>query len=215
MRPTPDDEPVIFDEAPLDSVDFAPRAVRPGRRSRLAAIAWALSLAGLVGIGLLSGGRILGLAPDASRPATAHEDEVASLPSADPARAVADDDRTLSPSATPSRAAEAIEMAVAERRTTDTRGTVVEVGGTVLVRAARVRITLRDADSQTVDGASFDVSDPDGGIRPVRTPTFMASFDLARRYAGETLWLVVTAYDDAGALVGGTLRPIFPIDPGA
>lgn len=215
MRPAPDDEPAIFDDAPLEAVEFAPRSVRPGRQTSVAAVAWALSLAGLIGIGLLSGNRILGPAPDVSRQATAPGGEVADRPSSGPVPAVPGGTGIPSPSATPLRPAEAIDMAVAERRITDTRGTVVEVGGTVLVRAARVRITLRDADSRTVDGASFDVSDPDGGIRPVRAPTFMARFDLARRYAGETLWLVVTAYDSDGALVGGTLRPVFPVDPGA
>ena len=100
-------------------------------------------------------------------------------PSTDPLPFAPDGTPIPAPSAAPSGPAEAIEMAVAERHTSDTLGTIVDVGGTVLVRAARVRITLRDADSRTVDGAFIDVSDPDGGIRPVRTPTFMASFDLA------------------------------------
>ncbi len=215
MKPGDDDPRAIFDDAPLAFVDFAPRSVRPGRQSRFAAVAWALSLAGLIGIGLLSGGRIIGASPEASRPTTADADRSTRGPAPDSAPAAQDDTRIPSASTSPARTADAFEMAVAERHTTDAQGTVVDVSGTLLVRAARVRITLRDADSLTVDGASFDVSDPDGGIRPVRAPTFMASFDLARRYAGETLWLVVTAYDQAGALLGGTLRPIFPAVPDA
>ena len=37
----------------------------------------------------------------------------------------------------------------------------------------------------------------------------MTSFALPAPRTGETLWVVVTAYDESGAPIGATRRPIF------
>src|SRR4030067_742117 len=51
----------------------------------------------------------------------------------------------------------------------------LEVAGTLLVRAARVRISLRARDNRVLDHVTVDVSDPDGGIRPARPPPVAAA----------------------------------------
>ena len=93
--------------------------------------------------------------------------------------------------------------------TVDEHLSSIDVEGTVLVRAARIDITLRSGSTRIIDRASIDVRDPDGGIRPVRAPTFMTSIDLPAPRTGESLWVVVTAYNDSGVQIGAARRSLF------
>jgi hypothetical protein len=82
------------------------------------------------------------------------------------------------------------------------------VKGTVLVRATRVVVSLEARNNRTLDSVSFDVTDPDGGIRPKQAPTFSAEFDIPFPRPNGTMWVVVTAYDSHLIPLGGERRPV-------
>ena len=208
-----DDGAVIYEESPVESVDFAPRVVRSGQRGGLVASALVVTLAGLVGFGVLAGRHERDSGPEAaaaSSPA-ATESGPAGGAAATPLVTGAPGSRV--PTWPPSRGfvylGGVIDLRSPVPSTVDLNLTSIDVEGTVLVRAARIDIALRSGGSQVIDRTSIDVSDPDGGIRPVRAPTFMTSFDLPRPRTGETLWVMVTAYNESGAQIGGARRPIF------
>ena len=208
-----DDGAVIYEESPLDSVDFTPRIVRSGQRGGLVAAALAITLVGLVGLGVLAGRNEVGSGPKAavaSGPAAVESARtfgaaVNEGPSGAPGSRV--------PTWPPSRGfvylGGVIDLRSPVPSTVDENLTSIDVEGTVLVRAARIDVTLRSGSTRIIDRTSIDVRDPDGGIRPVRAPTFMTSFDLPAPRTGETLWVLVTAYNEAGAQIGAARRPIF------
>jgi hypothetical protein len=198
--PASGDDPPIFDEAPARAVDFAPREVRPpGRRWPVVAGAWALAIASLVGVGLLTG-----------EPA---DDDRAAV--AEASLAVA----ARPPSGLPSTRMGALLLlpgpialeapAPARVEVTTDR---LQVAGSMVVRAARVEIALEARGNRILDHVSVDVADPDGGIRPERVPTFAATFDLPFPRPNGTMWIVVTAYDEGGMPLGATRRP-FEVGP--
>lgn len=208
-----DDDAVIYEESPLDSVDFTPRIVRAEQRGGLVAAALAITLTGLVGLGVLADKSRAEPAPDAaaaSNPGT-------TAPAASPGAAVnqrpSDAPGSRVQTWPPSRGfvylGGVIDLRSPVPSTVDQNLTSIDVEGTVLVRAARVDITLRSGSTRIIDRASIDVRDPDGGIRPVRAPTFMTSFSLPAPRTGETLWVLVTAYNESGAQIGAARRPIF------
>lgn len=217
-----DDGAVIYDESPIDSVDFAPRVVRSGRRGGLTAAALVGILAGFIGLGLFAGRTGVDPGPAAAAasgptvgegaPATPWSFAVHPSPSLAPGSRVP----TWPPSGGFVYLGGIIDLRSPVPSTVDQHLTAIDVEGTVLVRAARIDITLRSGGSRIIDRASIDVRDPDGGIRPVRAAKFMTSFAFPEPPAGETLWVVVTAYDEAGASIGATRRPIFTArQPGA
>lgn len=200
MTRPPDDDLPIFEEAPLRSVDFAPRAIRSrGSRGPLVARAWIVGLVVLVGVGALAGGPasdegdIAGIDGEALDGAESPE---AASPPARAALVVTDVVDLGSPA--PAR----VEVTTPQ----------VHVAGSVLVHAARVEISLEARGNRVIDRASVDVSDPDGGVRPLLTPTFTASFDLPYPRPNGTMWVVVTVYDERGMPLGGTRRP-FAVGP--
>jgi hypothetical protein len=198
-----DDLPAI-EEAPPRAVEFAPRALRPaGRRGPLAAVAWALALTSIAAIGMLAG-----------------------EPPAAPGPAVADPVGTDSAAELPARPAQrlpstrmgalllqdAIELRSPAPARVEITTPSVAVEGVVLVRAARVLIYLEARANRVLEQLTVDVSDPDGGVRPERAPTFTASFELPYPRPNGTMWVVVTAYDERGMPLGGTRRP-FAVGP--
>lgn len=207
-----DDGAVIYDDSPLESVDFAPRTVRSGHRGGVVAVALALVLVSLVGLGVLTG-----------VPATPQSAELAAASGAGtPPEAIGDQPVNPGPTGAPGSRVPTwppsrgfvylggvIDLRSPVPSTVDQRLTSIDVEGTVLVRAARLDIALRSGPTRVIDRTSIDVHDPDGGIRPVRAPTFMTSFDIPAPRTGESLWVVVTAYDEAGVQIGATRRPIF------
>ena len=208
-----DDGAVMYEGSALDSVDFAPQIVRSSHRGGLVTVALAITLAGLIGLGMLAGEGGTGTAPDvatASRPRTT-DPEASPDAAANPEPSQRPGARV--PTWPPSRGfvylGGVIDLRSPVPSTVDLNLTSIDVEGTVLVRAARIDITLRSGSTRIIDRTSIDVRDPDGGIRPVRAPTFMASFDLPAPRTGETLWVVVTAYNDSGAQIGAARRPLF------
>lgn len=82
------------------------------------------------------------------------------------------------------------------------------VKGSVLVHAAHVVVSLEARGNRTLDSVTFNVSDPDGGIRPKQTPSFSAEFDIPFPRPNGTMWVVVTAYDSHLIPLGGERRPV-------
>jgi hypothetical protein len=82
------------------------------------------------------------------------------------------------------------------------------VKGNVMVRAACVVVSLEARGNRTLDSVTFNVSDPDGGIRPKQTPSFSAEFDIPFPRPNGTMWVVVTAYDSHLIPLGGERRPV-------
>jgi hypothetical protein len=82
------------------------------------------------------------------------------------------------------------------------------VKGNVMVKASRVVVSLEARNNRTLDSVTFNVSDPDGGIRPTQTPTFSAEFDIPFPRPNGTMWVVVTAYDSHLIPLGGERRPV-------
>ena len=82
------------------------------------------------------------------------------------------------------------------------------VKGTVMVKASRVVVSLEARDNLMLGSVTFDVSDPDGGIRPTQTPTFSAAFDIPFPRPNGTMWVVATAYDSHLMPLGGERRPV-------
>lgn len=207
-QPPVDDLP-IFEEAPLRAVEFAPRAIRPpSRRGPLIASAWAIGLVALVGVGALAGGvtgepgsargplPVVAAEPDVAEPDTGPSSPEPHWPPRRVTAVVTDVVDLASP--TPAR------VEITTRR--------VAVEGSVLVRATRVEIALEARGNRVIDRATVDVSDPNGGVRPVMRPRFSASFDLPYPRPNGTMWVVVTAYDERGMPLGGTRRP-FAVGP--
>ena len=210
-----DEGAVIYEESPLESVDFAPRIVGTGRRGGLTAAALAVTLAGIVGLGVLAGRSGLESGPEAAAASDPAASELRPISGTAvfPSPRVIGGPGSRVPTWPPSRGfvyvGGVVDLRSPVPSTVDQNLTSIDVEGTVLVRAARIDVTLRSGASQIIDRTSIDVRDPDGGIRPVRAPRFMTSFDLPAPPTGETLWVLVTAYDEAGAQIGATRRPIY------
>ncbi len=212
MRPAaamPDDDLPIFEEAPLRAFELAPRAIRPwSRRGPLIAGAWAAGLALIVGVGILAGG-------SAAEPGVSRDDDVNAQYGFDAQRGFP---TQKYPEAhwPPGRVALAVTDVVTLESPAPARVEVtthrVAVAGSVLVRAARVEISLEARGNRVLDHVSVDVTDPHGGIRPESAPTFSASFELPYPRPNGTMWIVVTAYDTDGMPLGGTRRP-FAVGP--
>ena len=208
-----DDGAVIFEESPVRSVDFAPRVVRSGHRGGFTAAALAAALAGVVGVGLFADRTRVEAGPEAAAASGPAAVESAPTWGAAVNQGPGSAPGSRVPTWPPSRGfvylGGVIDLRSPVPSTVDQHLTSIDVEGTVLVRAARIDITLQSGSARIIDRTSIDVRDLDGGVRPVRAPTFMTSFDLPAPRTGETLWVVVTAYDESGAPIGATRRPIF------
>ncbi len=214
--PTPesDDELAIFVEDPPRAVDFAPRAMRPGSRGRLTAAAWATVVVMVVGIGLLARESTIESPTRDAAGVAAQRSGSAAGPagSAQRSGSVAGPGGSAAPHWPPLRQTAVTPPAIHLRQPApagvELSTARVDVEGSVLVHAARVDIVLQASGSRTLGHASTDVTDANGGIRPERAPTFRAMFDLPASVVGETVWVVVTAYDTGGRELGGTRRAI-------
>jgi hypothetical protein len=200
------DDPPILDDAPARSLDVPARAVQPrGSRPAVAAVGAIAICVALVGFAY----RPTGEGPAGVAP---------TFPS--PRLAVAPDPIAVGPffSLPPDyRPVEVLDLASPGPGTVQVASTRLTVAGRVLVRAARVEIVLAASGNRLFGQASASVFDPDGGIRPAVEPSFEVQFDLsaAPRPVG-TMQVVVTAYDAAGAPLGGVRRAIsiVPLDGG-
>lgn len=87
-------------------------------------------------------------------------------------------------------------------------GGAVLVEGRLEIRATTVRIALQDDTGHLVASAVIDTANRDGTIRPVRAPTFRIELALPEPRPTGRLWVVVTAFDDAGAELGAVRRAV-------
>lgn len=84
----------------------------------------------------------------------------------------------------------------------------VLVDGRLEVRANSVRIALHSDDGQSLDFAIVFTGDRDGGIRPIRLPTFHVELALPSPRPEGRLWVVISAYDELGVEIGVLRRPV-------
>jgi hypothetical protein len=182
-----------LDEAPLEAVDFAPRALRPpSHRAPLAALGWVSALLALVGVGLFAG-----------RPVPAPAAIEALAAASPPAFGWPTEARTFRTVVNLDSPAPA-QVEITSRR--------LAVKGTMLIDAERVLIALEARGNRVLEHAWVDVFDPDGGIRPAQTPRFGATFDLPNPRPNATMWVVVTAFDEGGMPLGAIRQP-FSVGP--
>lgn len=84
----------------------------------------------------------------------------------------------------------------------------VLVDGRLAIRAGSVRVALLADDGSGLDAVLIDTANRDGGIRPVRAPTFRVELALPSPRPEGRLWVVITAYDEAGAEISSMRRPV-------
>ena len=195
----------ILDDEPEPALLVSARAVRPrGPRASWVAAAWLSVIGAAIAIALLPGRR-------------GQEQDVAARPSA--VAAVASHATSDEPSARPAagflpyplrieRPVQVIDLASPGPGAVRITSSELTVAGSLLVRAARVDIILAANGARLFGEASADVSDSDGGIRPAYPPRFEVHFDLVRPRPIGTMLVVLTAYDAAGAPIGGIRRAI-------
>lgn len=94
-------------------------------------------------------------------------------------------------------------------------GSTIQVQGKLRVKAAAVRVTLRTVGLELLDSTIVHTANLDGGIRPVYAPAIDVELSFPKpRPDGDRLWLVLTAYDEAG-LPLGTMRRLVTVAPPA
>jgi hypothetical protein len=87
-------------------------------------------------------------------------------------------------------------------------GATVAIKGTLRVRAANVEIVLEGRARQTLASQVVDTTDPDGGVRPLRTPAIDVELPIPTPRPVGRLWVVITAYDGFGSPIGTMYRLI-------
>jgi hypothetical protein len=183
----------------------APAAARWGR-AIAALVAILVAFAGVAAVGRLfepqagTGTTALG---QAASPATA---VAASAPPSIPSAMIAGGwppSRSMGDAFTPVRLEQ--PMAGAEPLTDD----AIEVLGKLRIHAASVRVSIQTLDLEVLDSTVVDTSNVDGGIRPLHAPGFDVHLALPTpRPTGELLWIVVTAFNNAGTPVGTVRRVV-------
>ena len=88
----------------------------------------------------------------------------------------------------------------------------VVVAGRLEVRADAVEIGLFTEDGQRLETLTLSTADRDGGIRPVRLPTFEVEFALPAQRPDGRIWVVIAALDEAGTQIGVLHRPVRIVD---
>lgn len=84
----------------------------------------------------------------------------------------------------------------------------VLVEGRLQIRSNTVRIALHGDDARSLDSLTVSTADRDGGIRPVRLPAFHVELELPSPRPEGRLWVVITAYDEAGVEISSMRRPV-------
>ncbi|HUG30730.1 MAG TPA: hypothetical protein VMQ65_09505 [Candidatus Limnocylindria bacterium] len=85
---------------------------------------------------------------------------------------------------------------------------IVLVDGRLEIRASSVRVALVADDGTGLDSVVIDTTNRDGGIRPVRAPTVQVELALPSPRPEGRLWVVITAYDEAGVEISSMRRPV-------
>ena len=85
----------------------------------------------------------------------------------------------------------------------------VTVRGRLQIKADSVRIALLTADRRVLDARTIETANADGGIRPLHAPTFDLRLGVGNpRPVDARLWVVITAFDEAGTVVGFARREV-------
>ena len=197
------DDLTVFDEAPARYLHVPTRAIGSGgRRGRYAIVAWLATIVLVAGlaVGHVEQPPAVSLA-DQARPAVVDEPSRALGPTERPAR--------IAPAAvTATRPVQVIDLASPGPGMIRITSDRLTIAGKLLVKADTVDIVLSANGNRLFGEATVDVSDPDGGIRPAYMPAFEVQFNLATPRPMGTLIVVVTAYDAAGARIGGLNRAV-------
>ena len=87
-------------------------------------------------------------------------------------------------------------------------GIAVPVDGQLEVHASSLRIALEVDRFHRIESLVVDTTDPDGMLRPDRTPTFHVELALPTPRPVGRLWVVITAYDRSGHQIGSLRRAV-------
>jgi hypothetical protein len=195
MKPIRPSEPASVEVARDASASFAPARLGPSRRgATLPLVVVAVVAMALVGVGVA--GRVM---------SSTSNDRAA--PSA-----VA---RLASPAAASADAPDGIgQLGVAPEPVAFTVSRVtgsVEVRGTVGLRSVTyLRVDVLDANGRVQASHPLAVDDPDGGLRPASTRTFLTTFPVLSANASWPLWVQVTAFDAVGGMIGALTQALVP-----
>jgi len=171
----------------VESATFEPRPLHVGRfRAAIVTGAWILVVVALVAIG--------GLGRSFGGPATVRVVPSIAVAAAPPANDEA-------PAAMIQLESPAVGPIVISRPQ-------LTVAGGIATHLDHVVIALESADNGLVADATVDVSDPNGGVRPLVAPTFEATLALPNPRPSGTMWVVVTAYDNMGMPVDVVRRAV-------
>ena len=178
----------------VEHAEFAPTRIG-GRRRRgwgpLLIAGWVAVLGAVVGAGAI--GRAIDGSPRA-RPSLV----AAGMPSPRPTIA-AEAAPELRPTAGPARSSEPDPLAY--EVSSDPTG--LAITGTILARpAVWVFVSIQTLGGDVITWRSLSVEDPNGGIRPDRTPSFELHVPLAATLAGGPLVVEVNAYNNIGRKIG-------------
>jgi hypothetical protein len=77
-------------------------------------------------------------------------------------------------------------------------GATVTIDGELAVHASSLRIALEVNRLHRLEVVTVDTTDPDGALRPDRTPTFHVELSLPAPRPNGRVWVVITALDRSG-----------------
>lgn len=101
-----------------------------------------------------------------------------------------------------------VELAVPHRDDEIVRGSTVTVSGSLRIHAATLLIQIQGADQAVLASQVIDTANRDGGIRPLHSPSIDLQLEIPSETPQGRLWLVVTAFNEAGDEVGSMLRTL-------
>jgi hypothetical protein len=173
---------MTLDPERVDSATFAPERLRKGRSRSLVVAGWLAAVGAIVGLGVAGHGVRVEVPAQtgASGPVV-----VASTQTAD-----------------------TVGLPVARILLTSQPATSISSGRVTLTvqglafRVDHVVVDVVAGDNVVVAEETINTADPDGGIRPLQTPTFETSFERSAPRSPGALFVVVTAFDDLGIPVG-------------
>jgi hypothetical protein len=178
---------VTSDPERVESATFAPQRLRSGRTRSLALAGWLAVVGAMVGLGV-AGHRTGGALPSqANASALAVLETMGATDSVGP----------------PIERIRLTRILLASHPAASTNGgTLTLTVQGLAFRVDHVVVDVEAPDQTVVAEATINTADTDGGIRPVQTPVFEASFERAAPRSAGTVFVVVTAYGDPGVPVG-------------
>jgi hypothetical protein len=179
----------------VETAEFAPTRVGGSRRrgwSPLLIVGWAGVLAAVVGLGILG--------ESSTRPAPGRVARGSVAADGGGGAVTATTRPTPTPSPEPTSGPLAYTVSV------DGSGLTI-TGTSVAHRVVWAFVSVHTANGEVLGWRSIAVDDPDGGIRPDRSPTFRTRVPVPAAVLGSAVIVDVTAYDDRGRSLG-TVRSV-------